>query len=242
MNYPFLFATTGFVGSEGDGKPSTFMRKVLANYASYAPQVSRNMMNLIDSHDTPRILNACGGNRKLADLAAILEFAWVGAPTVYYGDELGMAGGKDPDDRRGMTWNAATSTNPTLNLYRKLMRARRTSVELQSGDPVSLIVDDASGTLAFARVLDNKAAICLVNRSNSIHKMTVNPATVGSHVKRLYNVITGDEVRPAIDGTIAITLDPLSGTILVPDAPIVSNARSGGLLDSSLRKPNWLTF
>ena len=242
MNYPFLFATTGFVGTEGDGKPSTFMRKVLANYATYAPQVSRNMMNLIDSHDTPRILNACGGNRKLADLAAILEFAWVGAPTVYYGDELGMAGGKDPDDRRGMTWNKATPTNSTLNLYRKLIAARRASVELQSGDPVSLIADDASETLAFARVLDGKAAICLINRSSSTQSVTVNPAGMGTHQSRFYNVITGGVVKPADDGTLSITLGALSGTILVPEAPTISPTGSTLLLGSSICKPRWLTF
>ncbi|HLK15401.1 MAG TPA: alpha amylase N-terminal ig-like domain-containing protein [Fimbriimonadaceae bacterium] len=219
MNYPFLFATTGFVGADGDGKPSSFMRKVMANYANYAPQVSRNLMNLIDSHDTPRILNACGGNRKLADLAAILEFAWVGAPTLYYGDEIGMAGGRDPDDRRGMTWEAVTESNPTLKLYRSLISARRKSLELQSGDPVALLADDDADTLAFGRTINGRAAICVVNRANAQRGVHVSLTAVAPKMRALYDALTGKPVRIEPDGTVSLVLEAQSGTILIPERP-----------------------
>ncbi|MHB8636514.1 MAG: alpha amylase N-terminal ig-like domain-containing protein [Fimbriimonadaceae bacterium] len=244
MNYPFLFATTGFVGVGGDGKPSTFMQKVLANYATYAPQVSRNMMNLIDSHDTPRILNACGGHRRLANLAAILEFGWVGAPTVYYGDELGMAGGRDPDNRRGMTWDKATPSNPTLSLYERLIAARTHSPELQSGDPISLLVDDRHQTLAFGRRLNGKFAVCAVNRSDSTQILNIKLPTAEPAGAMLYDALSPDAVRVSTEGRLSVTLAPRSGALLIEERPMakVSQLRSVSLRPSPLRKPKRLTL
>lgn len=216
MNYPFLFATTAFVGPQSDGKASAYMDKLFANYSMYAPQVSRNLMNLVDSHDTPRILNACGGQRDLADLAAILEFAWVGVPTIYYGDELGMDGGKDPDNRRGTNWSLATDSNPTLSLYRRLIAARRGSQELQSGDPVRLLVDDANQVVAFGRVLDGKSAVCAVNRSGQRQDIVIRleATTAGS---QLYDAVSGTSVRVGSDGVLRLRLGARSGMLLTPE-------------------------
>ena len=61
-------------------------------------------MNLIDSHDTERALTQVGGDKNRLRLMALLQFTSPGAPTVYYGDEAGLAGGKDPDDRRTYPW------------------------------------------------------------------------------------------------------------------------------------------
>ncbi|RYG42111.1 hypothetical protein EON79_19540, partial [bacterium] len=101
MNYPFREATIGFFGPSKTS-PSAYMNRLMANYSMYVPQVSRNLMNLLGSHDTPRILNMVGKDAAMARLAAAVQFTWPGIPSIYYGDELGMEGDKDPDNRRGM--------------------------------------------------------------------------------------------------------------------------------------------
>ena len=68
--------------------------------ADYPPAAVTSSFNLIDSHDTVRALTDAGGDKNTLRLMALLQFTTPGAPTIYYGDEAGMTGGKDPDDRR----------------------------------------------------------------------------------------------------------------------------------------------
>lgn len=222
MNYPFLFATVGFLGTSGSGRPSTYMSMLMNNYGRYAPQVSRNLMNLISSHDVPRILTQVGGDLDLAHLAAILQFTWVGSPSVYYGDELGMAGGADPDNRRGMAWQTATDANPTLRLYRRLAALRNASRELQSGDPLPLLADDANQTLAFARVLGERAVVTVVNRSTQPRTVQVDLSPLPNPQLALRDVLNGLAFRRE-GNSIFLSLAPKSGAILAPSqekAPI----------------------
>lgn len=215
MNYPFLFAVWDFVGVGGSAKPSKLAQTLQTIYNWYPPQVDLNMMNLIDSHDTARILTQCGGNEKLRNIAAAIEFAWPGVPTVYYGDEIGMPGGKDPDNRNPMNWSKATSANPTLAYYRTLIAARRSSPELQEGWPVVLAADDSSQTFAFARVYAGKAAYCLVNRSDRPTSIQIKvPTNTAGQV--ITNLTTGQAEGPGPGGMLSITVPAMSATILLP--------------------------
>ena len=60
---------------------------------------------MLDSHDTPRILTLAHGDEALALQALTLTFMQTGAPCLYYGTEMGMSGGDDPDDRKPMDWS-----------------------------------------------------------------------------------------------------------------------------------------
>ena len=145
----------------------------MAIYSSYAPQVGRNLMNLLSSHDTPRFLTLCKGDQGLARLAAAIQFTWAGTPSIYYGEEIGMEGATDPDDRRPMRWDRVTDTNPMLAYYRKLIAARNHNIALQSGDPQILMTDDQADVFAYARVLRNNAALIAVNRSQESRTILV---------------------------------------------------------------------
>ena len=220
MNYQFRQSVLNFVTKTGSGKPSDLMRSLMTVYNSYAPQVSRNMMNLIGSHDTARVLTLCNGDIDLARLAAILQFTWVGAPSVYYGDELGMEGGPDPDNRRAMTWEVATRQNGFLNLYKQLVHLRRSNLALQSGDPISLVADDNKKVVAFARVLGDQADLIAVNRGN-------NPQTIDLHLGPVAGLPTSTvsvEFTDALTGThyspsksiLHLRLAPRSAAVLIP--------------------------
>ena len=226
MNYQFRDAVLGFVAKAGNGKPSDLMRKLMTIYFSNAPQASRSMMNLIGSHDTERILTLCNGDRSLAKLAAVIQFTWVGAPSIYYGDELGMEGGKDPDNRRGMAWEFATPHNDLLELYRTLIQIRNSNRALQSGEPIPIVSDDAKQVASFARVLDDNADIVVINRSDRDEDIDLSLNTVVGLPKstitlEFTDALSGKAYVPT-DSTLHLRLTPRSAAVLIP--------RSGSLI------------
>jgi len=120
--------------------------------------------NLLSSHDLPRVLTRVGGDARLARLGAVLLATWVGVPGVYYGDEIGLEGGPDPDNRRCMPWDEKSWDQPTLAAYRELLALRRKSPALRRG---RLEVLHASGdVLAFLREGGGESVIVAVNRGS----------------------------------------------------------------------------
>jgi cyclomaltodextrinase / maltogenic alpha-amylase / neopullulanase len=239
MNYPWRDAVLQYVAS-GTITGQEFLRRLMANYRMYVPQVSRNQMNPLGTHDTPRFRTLCGGDAKLAMLGASIQFASVGVPSIYYGDELGMEGGRDPDNRRGMRWDLATDKNPFLTHYRKLVQARRQSRALQSGEPVPLMAQGKA--MAFARVLGGEVAVLAANRSDQAvqltlplkGKLTISPALVRQGWE---DVLGGGHVKLTPSGTALIRLEPKSAALLVPGPR--SQALLGGAPDlRSWRGPN----
>jgi len=120
MNYPLGRGILGYVGGEklnrqlaaqsglgqlphldGAGWLEWTQRVLLA----YPETMRTAQLNLLTSHDTPRLLTMFNGEAERAALALELLFTLPGAPSVYYGDEIGLAGGHDPDNRRAFPWN-----------------------------------------------------------------------------------------------------------------------------------------
>ena len=213
MNYPFRGACVDFF-ARGTGDGQTFLNRMLANYAMYPPQVSRNQFNLLCSHDTERFLTDCQGDARKANLARVFQMTWVGTPSVYYGEEVGMEGGRDPDNRRGMRWDLATDANPTLRLFRSLIAIRNGSRELQSGEPVALA--SSGGALAFARVLDGRCAVVGINRADApvTLSVTLPEGVVG---RRYRDAQTGQSIT-AQNQTISLLLPAYGSAILLPSA------------------------
>lgn len=162
MNYPFREACLGFFARRSTTSQQ-FLQRLMAIHQSYAPQVSRNLMNLLSSHDTARFLTLCDGDEERARLAALVQFTWVGAPSIYYGEELGMRGGADPENRRGMRWDLATESNPMLRWYRALGALRNDVPALQSGDPIALATPGPD-LVAYGRAGLGETVVVAVNR------------------------------------------------------------------------------
>lgn len=214
MNYQFRGSVLGFVNARS--KPSDYWASLMKVYDSYGPQVSRNMMNLLGSHDTARLLNECGRNAQLARLAAMLQFTWVGAPCVYYGDELGMAGDRDPDNRRGMRWDLVDDANPYWTMYKNLSQMRKTVPALQSGDPMLVSADDSTGLLVFKRKLGDQWAIVAINRGSNEQTVTIGARGLldtyrYSNEPTLTSLAKGN-VKAT--GSVALKVSPLSISVL----------------------------
>jgi glycosidase len=136
MNYAFFRdPVQNFLGM-GRGTAAEFDATLAAGRLAYPSQAVEAQMNLIDSHDTPRFLTTVGGNANRLKLAAMFGMTYVGAPHIYYGDEVGMDGGKDPDCRRPFRWDYAKDPwrVELLNYYKALTKARHAHPALRTGD------------------------------------------------------------------------------------------------------------
>lgn len=98
--------------------------------------------NLLGSHDTPRFLTLCGEERRKLLAALAFQFTYPGIPALYYGDEIGLTGDKDPDCRKTMRWNEDEQDQVILEANRKLAKMREQYQSLQTGAYHELYVGD----------------------------------------------------------------------------------------------------
>ena len=88
---------------------------------------------VLDNHDTPRLATSLPQDWQMR-MARTLQLTLPGSPCLYYGSELGMAGGDDPEQRAPMRWDLATAENPTLAFHRRLLALRKAEPALRYGD------------------------------------------------------------------------------------------------------------
>ena len=180
MNYPFRTAILNYVKGWDDGQQ--LKDSVMTIVENYPPQVLACNMNLLGTHDTPRILTALVddfdgnreelANRRLVDgqyalaqerllMATCLQYTLPGSVSVYYGDEAGMEGHKDPFNRRTYPWGRE---NPTLIAHhRRLGQLRNQYPCLRTGNIEFSQAGD--GKLRYSRTLDGHRVTIWFNRS-----------------------------------------------------------------------------
>ena len=171
MNYPFKNAVTDFFAKK-DINSEEFSDILGTNRMLYMDSVTRQMWNLIDSHDTKRYLTECNMNIKSMKLAVGFQFTYLGMPYIYYGDEIGMCGGDDPDNRRCMIWDEKKQNMNLLEYYKKMINIRKENKELVYGDYKELICKD--NIIAFERNYNNSTILVVIN-NNETKKQVVIP-------------------------------------------------------------------
>lgn len=164
MNYQLREAILGYAGTAADGR--RFLDGVDRLRAAYPEPIHELLYNLLGSHDESRPLTALDGSHARAALAAGLLFALPGIASIYYGDEVGMSGGKDDHgNRNGMAWQLERQDTRTLALYRRLGELRRELPSLRTGAYERLA---SSGPLAaFARGAGRDRLVVLANAGES---------------------------------------------------------------------------
>jgi len=161
MNYRFRTAVLDFIAYEKlDAK--AFGDALDQIRADYGDQVEQVLFNLLDSHDTERFLNAAKGDKAKLRLASLLQLTYPGMPVVYYGDEIGMTGGADPDNRRTMIWDEPRQDRGLLSHYQALIRLRKTHPALKSGD-FERIAPPAPKVYAFRRTAGRERLLVVLN-------------------------------------------------------------------------------
>ena len=155
MNYPFYRSVLDFA-AEGSISASQFLGNLGFQRGNTHTAAYPLLWNLIGSHDTARILHLCGENKQRQKLAAALQLLTPGMPMIYYGDEVAMTGGPDPDCRRGMLWEEARQDKDMLSWYRRLLRLRREFPGILDGQVVQERAWDEDGLIYITRRLNGQ--------------------------------------------------------------------------------------
>jgi cyclomaltodextrinase/neopullulanase len=197
--YPPLFA-------------AEYAEKIQALLQLYPWEIQLTQLNLLASHDTARLLTIAGGDRASVELATLLLLTFPGAPSIYYGDEVGLPGALDPDSRRGFPLEAQWDKE-ILAAHRQLIALRHTYAALRTGTYQVLY---AAGTAyVFARILETEELIVAINVGTAPTKIELQLAEIGLATqppsKLLYGV---GEVYWADQKQLILDLPPRSGCIL----------------------------
>lgn len=131
----------------------------------YRQQTSEVMFNLLDSHDTARLLTKANGDKDLVKAALTFMFAQQGTPCIYYGTEIGLDGGPDPDCRKCMIWDEEKQDKEMMAFMKQLIEFRKNYMSiLVHGELKWHDVRDEEQIVGFKRVLGNEELIFYFNQ------------------------------------------------------------------------------
>jgi neopullulanase len=240
MNYPLAAAILGFVGGRHlDGHVlaehhemshsvhaidgHAFATRVAALDTAYDPAVVAVQLNLLGSHDTPRIRTVLGGDADRVRLATLLQVTLPGAPCIYYGDEVGLSGGNDPACRGSYPWDP-TDWEPGLReSIRAVIGLRRDEPVLRSG-PIRF-VGAATHAVAFQRGVGPGRLVVALNAGDGRVHLPIATGFDAPDADEDHRPAERFEpielpgfgaVPPAVvvDGHATLDLGPRSGTVL----------------------------
>jgi cyclomaltodextrinase / maltogenic alpha-amylase / neopullulanase len=162
MNYRFREPCMKFF-AEGSISPSEFDGQLARQRKDYHDQVNFALQNLLGSHDTERLLTVCSRNTDREKLAVLFQMTYPGAPMVYYGDEVGMLGGKDPGCRGTMIWDEKKQQLDLQAWYRKMIALRRAHAVWRRGRFETLSADDDRKVYVYARRDSSACGVVVIN-------------------------------------------------------------------------------
>lgn len=236
MNYVFRNAVLGYAKGGSASDATAALERIRERYPEEAFYA---MMNLVGSHDTTRLLSYLDGvdddrNQKEIDkafptykntsdtakqrqyLVAFLQFTYAGAPTIYYGDEIGMTGADDPDDRRAFTWGKGSKDLVTW--YAKLADIRSQYSALRTGSVEPIDVND-DAIMGYVRSDDNDIITVLGNNADSDKEITVSIGT--SAPSKITDIVSGTSYDVK-DGKVKVKIPAYRGVILASNVKSVS--------------------
>jgi glycosidase len=124
MNYPLTdIIKAHFI--DGKHNQQEFISLLTEQYMLYRNQVNECMFNILDSHDTARILTRCDEDIELEKQILAFTYLQLGTPCLYYGDEIGMLGENDPDCRKCMDWNEKNWNKDLRDFFKQLIALRK---------------------------------------------------------------------------------------------------------------------
>lgn len=232
MNYVFRSAVISLVRGEIPPQQAAWVLDRIA--AEYPRDGLLKSWTLLGTHDTPRLASLLGDDIGRLRLAVTLQYAYPGIPLVYYGDEVGMPGDDDPDNRRTMPWSPERWNQPLLDHYRRLGALRAAHPALSTGGYQSLTQPGEPEVLAFARTDPDprRMILCIANpNARRISARLLLPMSSLPDGMPLCDLLAN---RRAVcrEGFIRLELEQWDVALLVPEpAPIPGYDFYAGLLE-----------
>jgi glycosidase len=225
MNYIFRNAVLDY--ADGRNAAQAYENIELMREA-YPPQAFYALMNLLSTHDAARALHQFGYTddtvppeqeaeaKQRLRLAVLFQMTFPGAPSVYYGDEVGVTGGEDPFNRATYPWEDEGGTPDTAVLaeFQELIALRNEHDVLRNGSIGAPLHTDEH-VVVLLREQDGVQAVTAYNNDTTAHEVTVDlPA--GS-AGQFTDALTGAVAAP-VDGRLTLTVPALDGNVLISDA------------------------
>ncbi|MFD1266076.1 glycoside hydrolase family 13 protein [Paenibacillus motobuensis] len=213
MNYPFTNIVLDFFARRHIDA-TRFAQSINTQLASFPQQVTEAAFNLLDSHDTVRLLTLCGGNKQLMKLAVIFQLTFQGTPCFYYGDEIGLDGEHDPYNRKCMEWNPAKQDRELLEFFRRLIALRKAHPALRGSGLRFLTISGLPQLLVYERYDEKDRFLLLLNNDESACTVTVQ----SSGLNGLWQDVGSDTVIRIAESTIEVALPGFGYAILQASA------------------------
>jgi neopullulanase len=188
MNYVFNRACQGFFGGprlDTCARPGGFLLEPLKAEAFaglvddmlglYDWEINQVQLNLLGSHDTPRILSVLSGDVPSLKLAVLFQMCFVGAPCIYYGDEVGMTSApvSGHEGRATMSWDENDWDMDLRDAVKRYIALRKRHPALRRGTFVPLHAGDRTNVYAFLRRLQEETIVVILNNGESPYRVRV---------------------------------------------------------------------
>lgn len=187
--------------------------KIDALLRLYPWEIQLTQLNLLDSHDTARLVSIASDDQSTVRLATILLLTFPGAPSIYYGDEIGLPGRLDPDCRRTINWDRREGWDRALfEFHKRLIGLRKAHPALRTGAFARLYADDA--VYSFARSGGGETLLVAVNADEHPRRVII---TAGAHFREgaALTTLFGDAQARVSGDQIALELPGRAGCILL---------------------------
>jgi len=213
IHYPLREVLLDFI-ADGAIKTSEFADRVDELFELYPRENTNAHFLPMGSHDTVRLFTICGGDERKVRQAFLFQFCHPGAPIIYYGDEIGMEGQKDPLNRRTFPWDESSWNHALRGFVQQLISLRQRLPQLRRGNLKRLAVSDKMRVCAFSRVSDEGSAAVLLNASDSIHQIQLDASDLGwVDGQRIQEAMGGEEIVVS-EGRLEVKLQPHGGALL----------------------------
>ncbi len=170
MAYPFRNNIVSFL--KGQITSNQLRNKFMTLKENYPKESFKSNLNIISSHDITRIKTELNYDNEMVKLAVATQMTFEGIPYIYYGDEAGLSGGTDPDNRRTYPWK--NEDEDMIEFYKDSINTRKQYNALTNGD-TDFIINNDDDIFSYIRFNDNgEKILILINRSNEEKNINID--------------------------------------------------------------------
>ncbi|WP_426983236.1 glycoside hydrolase family 13 protein [Bacillus cabrialesii] len=183
MNYPFTEPMMEYF-ADRTIPASRMAHRINAHLMNGMKQANEVMFNLLDSHDTKRLLTRCRNDEKKARALLAFMFAQTGSPCIYYGTEIGLDGENDPLCRKCMVWEKEKQNQDMLRFMKRLIALRKQEhTLLTEGNLEWILLDDQNDLISFSRTLNEKTMIYFFNQGEGTRHISLRDLNIERNKK-----------------------------------------------------------
>jgi len=213
MNYPFRDAVLRLL-QMGTLDIPHFMKRLEELQEIYPRENAYAMYLPVGSHDTERLFTKLEGSLEKVRLAFFLQFTYPGAPAIYYGDEIGLLGEKDPGCRRAFPWQEDKWNHELRAWVKKLVALRKEHVALRRGDFKSLCSDAGNGCCAYLRSYQDQVLLVIVNACSETRVLHIPVDKISKKAGLTCASLMYNREYNLQDSHCTVSLPPWSGEVL----------------------------